>query len=411
MNAVWTVFGYELKRNFLRKGYLFGTFGIPLLLLLGVLGYQVLSNPADTEIDPLAGFDFRGIQRAGVVDEAGVLTPIPRNLESVLLPYASEAEAREAMQMGFVDVFYVIDADYMATREVLLHLPRLALNLLTTQPVEQLVYETLAGDIDSTTIGRLRAGTTINQFNLQRNGDSARDEDADFLMIYAFTITFLLGVFFTNNYLLQSVVEEKENHIVEILLSSVSPSALLRGKVLAMSLLGLLQIAVFIVGLFLTLMLTQSLPAFETVTSLLNIRIPFEQLPIILLYFLLGYLFFAGFYAGIGAISNSMREAPQYAALLTLPAVLPFYFITAFMEAPNSTIPTVLSIIPVTAPIAMIMRLSMTTVPLIELAVSLGLLALSVWFAMWAAGRIFRVQTLLSGNAPRLRDIPRLLWG
>lgn len=292
-----------------------------------------------------------------------------------------------------------------------MHLPRLALNLLTTQPVEQLVYETLAGDIDSTTIGRLRAGTTINQFNLQRNGDSARDEDADFLMIYAFTITFLLGVFFTNNYLLQSVVEEKENHIVEILLSSVSPSALLRGKVLAMSLLGLLQIAVFIVGLFLTLMLTQSLPAFETVTSLLNIRIPFEQLPIILLYFLLGYLFFAGFYAGIGAISNSMREAPQYAALLTLPAVLPFYFITAFMEAPNSTIPTVLSIIPVTAPIAMIMRLSMTTVPLIELAVSLGLLALSVWFAMWAAGRIFRVQTLLSGNAPRLRDIPRLLWG
>jgi len=118
---------------------------------------------------------------------------------------------------------------------------------------------------------------------------------------------------------------------------------------------------------------------------------------------------FAGFYSIVSALSNSMREGPQYAVLFTLPAVLPFYFISVFTSEPNGTLATVMSIFPLTAPMAMTMRLVLTDVPVADLVISVALLAVSVVGVMWLAGRIFRVAILLSGSMPKLRDIPRLI--
>jgi ABC-2 type transport system permease protein len=410
MTRVMTVFWYELRRNFLRKGYLFGTFGLPLILIGLIFVGQILMAPSDEEGSGLDAFDFEAIQTAGLVDEAQLFDTIPESLASVLSFYDDEASAREALQNDEIDVFYVVASDYETSREVTIHLPALALSLLNTQPVEQLIYETLLGDVERTSIDRLRIGTTVNEFNLQRDADAAQDEDADFIMIYAFTITFFLGIFLTNNYLLQSVIEEKENHVVEILLATIRPVYLLRGKILAMSVLGLLQIIVLVSALLFGLILAQSLPAFQTATALLNISIPWEKLPLMLIYFVLGYLFFGGGFAAIGALSNSMREGPQYAAILTLPAVIPFYFITLFLETPNATIPVIFSMIPITSPVAMIMRLSITTVPILEIVLSIVFMVLGVLFMVWVAGRIFRVQTLLAGQTPKLREIPSLIF-
>lgn len=407
------IFLYELRRNFLRKGYLFTTFGVPLLLFVVMFGYNALNSqqePASMEETMSQIFDFQAIRRAGFVDQAQIIPEIPTSMQGRMVQYPDAASALAALQAREIDVYYVIAEDYLETGDIEVHMPVLSLSLVNTAPIEQLIYTTLGGNLDMTLLARLRTPLTFSEYNLTRSVDGG-NRDSDFLMVYIFTITFVLGIFLTNGYLMQSVIEEKENRLVEILITSVRPGDLLAGKILAMGILGMLQIAVWIGAIVLALQIAMTLPALQALTILANIQIPTDMLPLMFIYFVLGYLFFAAVYGGIGALSNSMREGPQYAVIFTLPAVIPFYMFAIFLEQPNSTLPVILSMIPITAPISMMIRLSVTVVPAIEVAISLVLLGLAVAGSFWMAGRLFRVQTLLSGQTPKLRDIPKLLFG
>jgi ABC-2 type transport system permease protein len=257
----------------------------------------------------------------------------------------------------------------------------------------------------------------VQQTNLvitttQDGGEDA--EGANFALVYVFAIALLMSLFVTNGYLMQSVIEEKETRLIEILISTVRPMQLLVGKILAMGSLGLLQMLVWVGGIFLALRLIagdQATAALGFLSSLANVQIPPGIVPLLVLYFLLAYTLFASLYAIVGALSNSMREGPQYAVIFTLPAVVPMYFISIFATSPDATLPTILSLIPITAPLAMTQRMLISSVPPEQIILSLGLLLLSVLAVMWLAGRLFRVQTLLAGQTPKLRDIPRLIRG
>jgi ABC-2 type transport system permease protein len=417
MTNILTIFGYEFNRNIRRKGFLFMTFGIPLIAFVLMIGYNVIQSnqPADDDASQvnsiLTQFDFEGITKAGLVDTTNVFPGVSEPLEGILIPYPDDASAAAALRAGEVDVYYTISPDYLQTGEVTLHLPNLALDKLNSTPIEQLFYTTLASDIDPTLLNRLRLPIQITEFNLAVTADEAQDEDANFLILYIFVITFLLGLFLTNGYLLQSVIEEKENKVVEVLITSVKATELLAGKVLAFTLMGLIQIVSWIAFIVILISIATRLPAFQTVSAIMNLRVPVEDLPLMFAYFVLGYLFFAGVFGAVGAISNSMREGPGYAAIFTLPAAFPFYFFTLFQATPNAPLPTFLSIFPLTSPISMMMRLSTTQVPTGELILSLGLLAVTAFGMIWVAGRIFRVQSLLSGKVPKLRELPTLLRG
>lgn len=416
MSNVVTIFLYELKRNVRRRGYLFMTFGVPLLILVLMLGYNVIQSQQQPDEAAQANeilnqFDFEGVRKAGIVDPANVFPEISQPLQGILTLYPDEASATAALNDKQVDVFYVVDPDYLQNGVITLYLPNFALDKLTSTPVEQLFYTTLASNIDPQLLARLRSPIQITQVNLELDSQNPQDEDANFLMLYVFAIIFLLGMFLTNGYLLQSVIEEKETKVVEILITSITSTELLMGKILAFALLGILQIVSWVIFIGVLISVATRLPAFQTVAAIMNLRLPFEKLPVMFLYFLLGYLFFAGVFGAVGAISNSMREGPSYAAIFTLPAAFPFYFFSIFQATPNAPLPVFLSIFPLTSPISMMMRITSTTVPTEQIVLSLGLLAFAALGMMWAAGRIFRVNSLLSGKVPKLKDLPSLLRG
>ena len=225
-------------------------------------------------------------------------------------------------------------------------------------------------------------------------------------MVYPFVIVLMFSLFMTSGYLLQGVIEEKETRVIEILLSSLQPAWLFGGKVLAFGALGLLQLLFWLAGILLVL---QRLPAGGTLSALAQYALPPGALPLMIVYFVLAYLMFAGAYGILGALSASMREGPQYAVIFTLPAVAPLWVSAALIEAPQGGLAVALSVFPLTAPLAMLQRALVTTVPAWQIALGLILMLLSIAALMWLAGRVFRVQTLLAGRMPRLRELPRLL--
>ncbi|MBI1259583.1 MAG: hypothetical protein GC204_19110 [Chloroflexi bacterium] len=417
------VFFYELRRNLRRRGYLFTTFGVPLIAIVLLLGYKAISTqnannptPSNPQADLIKQLDFSTAKHAGYVDLSGTFGAPPSELASVLTQYPDEASATAAINQGEIPLYYVIAKDYMDTGSVTLVQPRLNISELEKTPIQRLILDTLSKGVDPQLVERLTDPSTIQETNLSLVGAETgpQDEGTSFVVVYVFAIALMIGLFTTNGYLMQSVIEEKETRLIEILIATVRPAQLLGGKILALGLIGLLQIVVWIGGMFLLIKLAGGSALDQTVSvlaTIANIQIPVNILPILLLYFVLAYFLFAGLYSIVGALSNSLREGPQYAVIFTLPAALPLYFLSLFTSAPDGVIPTVLSIFPLTAPIAMAQRLVISNVPTIQVVVSLILLAVTALVVMWAAGRLFRVQVLLAGQMPKLRDLPRLLRG
>jgi len=419
------VFLYEFRRNFRRRGYLFTTFGIPLIAFVIYFGYQAINtmnsrNAASNPLSSVSGASqalastaeiFKGISRAGYVDLTGQF-PDPGDLKSKLTHYNDEASAQADLKAGKIDLYYVIPSDYLKTGDVTLVMPRLNLGQITSDPVRRLLLGQLSQGIDHNLFSRLVDPVTIREINLQRDasGKTQTNFGADFAVAYLFAILLMLAVFTTNGYMMQTVIEEKETRLIEILISSMRPTQLLAGKILAMGLLGFLQIVVWLVAIVWLGRLAAG-SGLTALAALISLNLTPMQVLLFLLYFVFGYLFFAAAYGMIGAISASMQEGPQFAVFFTLPAAIPLYFISLFTTSPDSPLPVILSLIPVTAPLSMVMRISITTVPAWQIAISLVLLIALDAVMIWLAGRMFRVQTLLAGQAPKLRDIPRLLRG
>jgi ABC-2 type transport system permease protein len=418
---VWKVFNYELRRNIRRKGFLFATFGIPLIGFVILLGSRVISQAtASSETDAnnggaaveTQGPQFDGIQQAGYVDLSGQFND-PGDLDRLLTAYDDEASAQAAMNAGEIDVYYVIAADYLESGDVKLVVPKFNFNLISANPIRRLILNNLASEVqDEDLFNRLLNPSNVDEVNLQRDasGQTETDFGADFVVVYVFAIALMMSVFLTNSYLMQTVIEEKETRLIEILVSTMRPTHLLAGKIFALGLMGLLQVVVWVGSLFLIGKLVAGDTA-SPLAALGMISIGADKIFLLLLYFIFGYLFFAAAFGMVGAISNSMQEGPQFAVIFTLPAYIPLYFLSIFITTPDAPLPTILSLIPVTAPLAMVMRVTLMSVPVWQLALSLGLLIITDVFMIWLAGRMFRVQTLLSGQVPKWRDIPRLLRG
>ncbi|MDZ4765550.1 MAG: ABC transporter permease [Chloroflexota bacterium] len=412
------VFLYELRRGLRRRGFLFTTFGIPMLALVALLILpRLLAISAQEAAESVAEnpIDFGGVGRAGYVDLSGVFADVER-VPDGLSAYADEAAARAALDADEIDSYYMIAADYLETGDVTLVIPSLQLDALDGDNFDALASAALTAGLDADTAARLTRPPTFTEVNLALIGaedeTGAPAEDTAFLLVYVFAIALLFSLFFTNGYLLQTVIEEKETRLIEILLSSVRPSELLVGKVLAMGLLGLLQMATWVIGVFVAIQIAASGAQITPfVAAIAAIQLPTGIIPLLAMYFVLSYLLFAALYGIVGAMSNSMREGPQYAVIFTLPAVFPLYFVSLFASAPDGALPTILSIFPITAPLAMVQRLVISEVPGWQIALSLALLAAAGVGALWMAGRLFRMQTLWAGQTIKLRELPRLLRG
>jgi ABC-2 type transport system permease protein len=415
MNRFFRIFLYEVARNGRRAGYLFTTFGLPLLGVIGLLFYQTFATQPTESPEPgmnIPTFDLQGVTRGGYVDLTESFPDIDTG--DVLTLYPDEAAAQAALEADTIQVYYIIPADYLETGNVTLVMSRLDISRLNPEPMRQVLLGTLAQGVDDPQLfERLVNPAVLEVINLEQTlpQDVAQTEGATFLLVYLFALTLVISLLVTNGYLLQSVIEEKETRLIEILVSSARPLELLSGKILAMGLLGLTQILVWVGVLLAATRLSNIMGIGDALALVTSLYVPVEILPLLLVYFVLAYLMYAAAFAMVGAISNSMREGPQYAAVFTLPAVAPMWFLGIFATTPNAPLPVFLSLFPLTAPVAMTQRLVIASVPAWQIAISLTLLALTVAGMMWLAARVFRVGVLLAGQPPRLRDLPALLRG
>lgn len=236
------------------------------------------------------------------------------------------------------------------------------------------------------------------------------------------------------NFVMRSVIEEKTSRIIEIIISSVKPYQLMMGKIIGNSLAGILQFLIwaivgallfFIASTFLGLQMgASSTMSPEMVEAAGNIdkmakiqmylneiaNLPLATLIIsFIIYFIGGYFLYSSFYAAIGAAVDTETDSQQFLLPIIMPLILGVYigFFTVIND-PHGTIATVFSIIPLTSPIVMLMRIPFG-VPLWQLALSIVLLYGTFIFVVWFAAKIYRVGILMYGKKPTWKELYKWL--
>lgn len=259
-----------------------------------------------------------------------------------------------------------------------------------------------------TRIRLLRLGAVAKEvMQIRRDSQSLVEisgTEGERLKVEAFLKRFMTGIIFivllfmtiqlTGHNLVTSVIEEKSSRIMEVLLSSITPTQLMVGKVLGLGAAGLTMVSVFAcVGYI------GSMNA--------NIPIQLENLLMFVVYYILAFALYSFLLAGIGSICTTEKEAQQLMAPVMMTLILPAIVNMAITENPDGTLAIVLSMFPFTAPGAMLSRMGATSVPLLQVLLSIGLMLLASLMMMWISVQVFRIGVLMYGKRPSIKEIIR----
>lgn len=248
-------------------------------------------------------------------------------------------------------------------------------------------------------------------FSTERITERGRGGSGMASVLFGFAIGFLLymTIIIYGQTIMSSVIEEKTSRVAEVVMSSVPTDTLLAGKVLGVGAVGLTQQILWIATTYILLKLRA--PLMEKLGApAMSFSLPEISLGaaiLLLLFFLLGFIFYSSLYAAVGSAVNSEQEARQAATPLMIMVVSAGVFIQPVLLNPTGTTAQVLSLVPITSPIIMPIRMAVTGVPNLELAASLGFLVIGCAIALWLASRIYRVGLLMYGKRPTMREMAR----
>jgi ABC-2 type transport system permease protein len=397
MNKTLLIFKHELKKTLKRTGFIVLTLVVPLLALLGIGIFHFVSGITRPPAE---------VSKIGYVDEMGGLDQINSQGNYSFIRFDTQAAATQAMLNKEVPQYFIIPPDFITTGTVNIYSTQrsLAPPQATTTAIQKfLTSNLLAGKVPDNVITRVEAFLNVVPVTLTSTGDLAPQQGgyANFIVPAIFSLLLALSLMFSSIYILQSLAEEKENRLMEIMLSSVSTRQLLTGKVLGLGLAGLVQVIVWVISLPLLLNLASS-----SIGGILsNIHVPASFWILGVVYFILGYSVFAVLSAAVAAITSTFQEAQSLSAIYSLFNFAPFWFISLLMFFPTSPVWIVLSIFPFTAPVLTMLRLGLTGVPAWQLAVSMIVLILCILGGLWLAAKLLRAYILMYGKRPKIGDI------
>ena len=234
----------------------------------------------------------------------------------------------------------------------------------------------------------------LKPIKIERNGEGRK---SDFLVLFftsfIFIILLMMMILSSGGMLIRSLVEEKSNRLIEILVSSCTPNELLAGKVLGLSSLGLAQVLIWtLIGIALA------------GTSLVPLYVFNNILPIFG-YFAMGFIFYTSIFVGIGSIVTTEQEAQQITSYLSLIIMLPIVVAIPAIQNPDSLMVHIFSYIPFTIPAIMILRLNIGPIPLWEIFSSTVIMIGSIHLSISISGKIFKIGILSYGKRPSLKEL------
>jgi len=406
MNKTLLIFRHEFLHTIRKTSFIIVTLALPVVALVGIGIFHIVSGVTS----PATEVTKTEVTRIGYVDEAGGFDRFTTQWNMTLVSFDTAEAATQALTKEDIAEYFLIPPDFISTGMISRYTMQRELmpSEATYAAVKNFISSNLlAGRVPTTIITRVVAPLDLITTTLTSTGAVAQEQGGfgNLIIPAAFAALLALALVLASMYVLQGLGEEKENRLMEILLSSVSTRQLVTGKVLGLGAAGLLPVIIGVVSIPLLLNLASS----SIGGFLSTIQIPTSLLVLAVVYFILGYSLFAVLSAGVAAVSSTVREAQGIGLIYTFCAIGPFWFLYLLLTFPNSPIWIVFSIFPFSAPVLVMLRLGLTGVPVWQLAASMGVLVLCIVGGLLLASKLLRTYILMYGKRPSIGEIIRNL--
>jgi ABC-2 type transport system permease protein len=341
------------------------------------------------------------------VTQIGLIDPAPAGLaqaiqatasaarqEVEVIPYPDRAAAEAALDDETVAAAVSVPADLSGPGEILYQEDRDALvdSLVGGAVVALRVQAVLAdSNVDQAALAAAQAQPAAVELDPQTDADEAR-----FLLANIGTVLILVSIFSFGFTVLTGVVEEKQSRVVEVVLSTVRPSDLLMGKVLGIGVLGLVQLAVFVVA--------GGAAALATGQLVLPTTTP-AALVLLVVWFVLGYTLYSTTLGFLGALASRMEEASNASTPVTMVAMVSYFVaIFAVIDDPNGTVATIATFLPPSAPMVVPLRAAFDAIAPWEIGASILITLAAIYVLFQIGGRVYAGAALQTTGRMKLRD-------
>ena len=409
----------EYLNKIRNKSFIIMTFVSPLIVVAFalIIGFLTNVNSKSNAKDIL------------ILDESGLFSTTFSDTETIHYEYLKDKTLQEAraevLATSKYGLLYIPKEETAQKAFYSEESPSLSLVNELTGALEKTLfqYNLTQKGIDKAEIDSARTKITLQMENF--TGEKTSEFDNMMKIAIGGVAGYLIFMFIIiyGNMIMRSVIEEKTNRIVEIIISSVKPFQLMLGKIIGTSLAGLTQFAIWLVigGVLFALApslfqvdtptATQAMVATESHSEISNIiaalyHFPFlETSGVFLLFFVGGYLLYSSLYAMVGAMVDNETDTQQFLMPILIPLMLAFYVgMFSVIEEPHGTISVVFSYIPLTSPVVMLMRIPFG-VAWWEVLISLLLLYITFFLVIKIASKIYRIGILMYGKKPTYKEV------
>lgn len=409
----------EYLNKIRNKSFIIMTFVSPLIVVAFalIIGFLTDVNSKSNAKDIL------------ILDESGLFSTTFSDTETIHYEYLKDKTLQEAraevLETSKYGLLYIPKEETAQKAFYSEESPSLSLVNELTGALEKTLfqYNLTQKGIDKAEIDSARTKITLQMENF--TGEKTSEFDNMMKIAIGGVAGYLIFMFIIiyGNMIMRSVIEEKTNRIVEIIISSVKPFQLMLGKIIGTSLAGLTQFAIWLVigGVLFALApslfqvdtptATQAMAATESHSEISNIiaalyHFPFlETSGVFLLFFVGGYLLYSSLYAMVGAMVDNETDTQQFMMPILIPLMLAFYVgMFSVIEEPHGTISVVFSYIPLTSPVVMLMRIPFG-VAWWEVLISLLLLYITFFLVIKIASKIYRIGILMYGKKPTYKEV------
>jgi ABC-2 type transport system permease protein len=425
MNKIGVIISHEYRTRVRAKWFIVSTLLAPLGLAL------LIAVPVIAAI--LAGDGTEG--KIALVDRTGLIASTVVASDTARFELAgsrTEQNLAAAVQDESIQAYVVIPDNVLDSGTVTMY-SRGGSGIAFSSSIESALEPVITRarltqrGTDTSVISLVEQGVRVIGLKQTDEGVKADASEASAMIGYISGFVIYMLIFLYGSMVMRGVVEEKANRIIEVIASSARPFEIMMGKVVGIGLVGLTQLtAWFVLGSIVTsvagIALSSSLPAPDPANPMMQggglsavlaqegIALPEIQIVSILMFifnFFAGYFLYASLFAAVGSAVDQEADANSLTFPITLPIGITMLFIGNVIAAPNGTLATVLSMIPLFSPILMTVRVAATDVPWWQLLGSMVLSVGGFFGAIWLASRIYRIGILSYGKKPSFKEIAR----
>lgn len=428
------VISREFKERVAKKSFIITTLLTPLLMVLIMAAPALIMNMSTPSDRTLA-----------VVDHSGVITPALTEAQKHL-PYLTlaieDAPVDKVLGHEKYDGVLVIGSDVVENpSNVLLYMHdsgsmelEEALNSAISKGIENERLKKYDIENLDEILKETQVHVSMKTIRIDDDGE-VRDVSTTMSMVLGIAMTFILYMFLIlyGQMVMTSIIEEKNNRVLELMVSSVRPVDLMLGKIIGVGLVAILQIVIW--GVLISVMSAFLMPAIlpqevmsevsmfnagtldaatsqydpdmiRAISIFSSVGYIAKLFAFMTAFLIGGFLFYASIFAAIGSSVDNVQDASQLQTFALLPIILALVFSMSVANDPNSTLAFWLSMIPFTSPMVVLARLPFD-MPMWEVWVSLAILLVSFVAMAWFAGKIYRIGIFMYGKKPKLKDLIR----